>query len=324
MKTISFTNNKNKLFSNISHCLLYFCLLLPINFSFANDNNEPADASNLAEGETVESETTEDETVEDKVVQDNDSIQITAFDKTPIQIATASNFKPIVEALFKNYPPEINRPVHWISGSSGQLFFQIKAKAPFAAYISANSRYVDQLTLDTPPEEALETFTIAYGQLAYWCPRRCEDLSITSFYESFKTYSMIATANPNIAPYGEAANSTLKWLGKEHSTLFNLRPLHAPNAQQAFNWVHQGNLEHGFVPLSLLKYHKAQASKYITIPSRWHKPLPLTWVTLTNSSQLETLSDKEALAIIKRWLTSANIKEKLKAYGYMIPKTPDS
>jgi len=125
---------------------------------------------------------------------------------SPLRIAVASNFTPILKELLDEFKKQTNINTQIISGASGALFLQIKHGAPFDIFISADSvrpKLLEQQNLILLNSRK----TYAIGQLALLSMNKKAQLS-----DLASTQKYFAIASPNLAPYGKAAKQTLQHL----------------------------------------------------------------------------------------------------------------
>ncbi len=161
-----------------------------------------------------------------------------------LRVAVAANFKPTVTELCEVFFSERGGGRCIItSGASGLLFAQISQGAPFDVFLSADRARplrLEQRGLAVPGTR----FTYAQGRLVFWqpCGARGDDLRemLTS-----GTVATLALANPQSAPYGEAASSVLRALGLDASE--ELRRVIGENVTQAFQFVGSEAADAGFV-----------------------------------------------------------------------------
>ncbi len=188
-------------------------------------------------------------------------------------IAVASNFKTAMTELIGQFHQQY--PQHQLkqsNASSGSIVSQVKQGAPFAAFLSADSRY--PISLETEGHAVINTrITYAKGQLVAVAP----DWAINdqqSFIKAIKatinSLYKIAIANPDIAPYGLAAKQTLNHLALWQQTQAHL--VKGSNVGQTFQYVATGNAPIALVALSQVENLKP-AIDYWLIPKDWYQPI---------------------------------------------------
>lgn len=125
-----------------------------------------------------------------------------------INVAVAANVSYAMEELkaeFKKSNP--NTDVQVTLGSSGKLTAQITNGAPFGLFMSANMKFPEALY----KEKMAITKPVVYAQgaLAYLSAKPM-DFSKGILVVADKSVSKIAVANPQTAPYGNAAIEAMK------------------------------------------------------------------------------------------------------------------
>jgi len=209
-------------------------------------------------------------------------ISFAAFsqENTPLRIAVAANFAPVLKKLIPEFTAQTNIETQVISAASGTLFQQIKHGAPFDIFLSADTQRPQRLSdSQLIIENSLQTY--AYGQLAFWSATK-QHSTLTSFLESIPTEQRLAIANPEIAPYGKAAKETLITLGL-WQTLQN-KLIRGNNVNQTFQQVRSRAVNLGIVSFSQLKLNKFDG---LIIPQQYYQAIEQQLVILKRSKQTE-------------------------------------
>ena len=164
-----------------------------------------------------------------------------------VRVAVASNFKPVLEQLIREFKRQ--KPASQIqisSASSGVLYAQILRGAPFDLFLSA-----DSLRPTLLEEQGLilanSRLTYALGNLVIWSP----DSTIQGIDDLQQYTGKIAIANPELAPFGRASQQTLTalalWPGKRNNVVM------ANNVLQVAHMLHTGAVKLGMVSASQVK-----------------------------------------------------------------------
>ncbi|MEX2518770.1 MAG: molybdate ABC transporter substrate-binding protein [Paracoccaceae bacterium] len=183
-------------------------------------------------------------------------------------VAVAANFAGAAEAIAAAYNAESGQEVRLTTGSTGKLYAQIRAGAPFAVLLSADAATPERLEAEGLAV-AGSRFTYAIGQLALWsaAPGRVgEDIAATLADPSVLH---IAIANPDLAPYGVAAREVLQSLGLWDE----LQPkiVMGQNIGQTLSLVDSGAAELGFVAVSALSVAgAAPKGSHFLVPADAH------------------------------------------------------
>ncbi len=219
-------------------------------------------------------------------------------------VAVASNFIAPMREIADAFEQRTGHKLTLATGSSGKLYAQIRHGAPFDVFLSA----------DDEKPKALEAggyalpgsrLTYALGTLALWSPKASDPQGLLQ-----GNFARLALANPRLAPYGQAAQSTLASLGLLEQT--RERWVQGENIAQTYQFVASGNAELGFVALSQLREQSPRGGVW-QIPSELHRPIRQDAVALSRSRN-PNLS-KELLDFIKSDSTAGILSR----YGYSRP-----
>jgi molybdate transport system substrate-binding protein len=165
-------------------------------------------------------------------------------------IAAASDlqyaFKEMQTLCAKKYPSET---INFQFGSSGKALTQIQSGAPYDAYFAADMNYPKQLK-----EKGL-----AVGDVKPYALGRIGLMVLKSSNIPVNNLSILATdrikkiaiANPEHAPYGQAAVAALKTLGLYDKLKDKF--VFGENIQQATQYVQTGAADAGLIAISIAK-----------------------------------------------------------------------
>ena len=191
-----------------------------------------------------------------------------------LRIAAAANLSDVLPNIIDSYQTDSNISnqnnlnIEVTYASSGKLYAQIKAGAPYDIFLSANQEFPAKLA-----DETALPFTYTRGQLAlYSVTKPLNDFTPASLIDAFTSASFtgdskISIANPELAPYGASAKAYLqsqKMYDKLHAQKSLIQ---AENIGQAFQYAHTGSVDYGFVAQSQLVAIKAKPEQFITLPS---------------------------------------------------------
>lgn len=171
-----------------------------------------------------------------------------------LSIATASNFRPVLEQLRAEFFQQINNKeknyqINISSASSGVIYAQILQGAPFQLFFSANTSYPEKLVAsDHGVAETLVTYAV--GQLILVSRSTGDNFEIGSPEEILVKAKRIAIANPRTAPYGIAAMEVLENLDVADESQPKL--VVGNNIAQAWQFFHSGNADVTIVAASLI------------------------------------------------------------------------
>jgi molybdate transport system substrate-binding protein len=230
-----------------------------------------------------------------------------------ITVAAAADMSAALPELVDAYTKKTGQTVKLSFGASGNLTNQIENGAPFDIFFSADEQYPQQLI-----QEGLASkdtlYRYAVGRLVLWIPNDSplvlSELGIKALLDP--SIKKIAIANPATAPYGRAAEATLR-----HYEIYDKvssRLVVGENIRQAAQFVQSGNAQAGLIALShaLAPALNAQG-RYWKVPLDAYPTLNQAAVVLTRSKQpdgarkfLDFLRTPEATSL-------------LTSYGFSLP-----
>lgn len=219
-----------------------------------------------------------------------------------LRIAVAANFAAPAEDLAAAFEAETGTRVTVSTGSSGALFAQITQGAPFAIFLSADAARPAALE-DQGLAIAGSRFTYALGKLALWS-KDADVVDADGAVLKTGTFTHLAIANPETAPYGAAAIETLDALGVLPAV--ESRLVIGQSVAQAFQFVESGNAELGFVALSQLG-GDAGGSHWL-VPSVLYQPI-------RQDAALLVSNNPDADAFIA-YLKGTQAREIIAGFGY--------
>lgn len=223
-------------------------------------------------------------------------------------IAVAANFAEVMERLEREFEDQSPHAISVTIGSTGKLYAQIKAGAPFDALLAADQARPERLEADGLAIQGTR-FTYATGRLTLWSPdpqRIGADGAQTLRDGDFRKLAM---ANPELAPYGAAARQVLENLGLWET--LRERIVMGENIGQAHVLVATGNAELGLV-----------AQAYVESPrnadrgSRWEVPRDLYAPIRQDAVLLQRAEDNSAARDLLAYLRRPDVRALIASYGY--------
>lgn len=223
-------------------------------------------------------------------------------------IAVATNFQPVMQQLADDFQSSSPHRIRLSSGSTGLLFAQIKNGAPFDAFFAADQ--VRPAALEASGlGVAGSRFTYAEGRLAFWSndPALVRD----DFEDSLRSgrLRVLAIANPDLAPYGQAARSAIE--ATLASDPLVAKQVFGENVGQAFSLVATGNADAGVIALSaVIQKPEWLQGAYLEVPADLHPPIRQDAVLLRRGKQ------NEAAIRFLAFLQEDAVRKIIKASGY--------
>ena len=223
-------------------------------------------------------------------------------------VAVAANFAEVVQELKPIFEKASGHRLQATTGSTGKLYAQITAGAPFQILLSADAMTPERLEAEGTGV-ARTRFTYAIGRLTLWSS---DPARITGDGRAALTASdvrHIAIANPDLAPYGVAARQTLRSLGLWEA--LRGRIVIGQNIGQTHSMVATGNAQLGFVALSAVLSPRAPAKG-----SRWDIPGNLFSPIRQDAILLKAGAGNEAARSFLDVLRSAEARRIIERHGY--------
>jgi molybdate transport system substrate-binding protein len=229
-----------------------------------------------------------------------------------ITVAAAADLQFAMQEVAARFQKETGKTVKVIYGSSGNFFQQIQNGAPFDMFFSANLDYPKKLEAAGLIEPG-SFYPYAKGKIVIWVGNDSKlDLNSGMKVLPDPSVKKIAVANPEHAPYGQAAVAAMR---KENiydkvKDKFVL----GENISQTASFVVSGSADVGIVALSLaLSPNMKDKGRYAEIPAEEYPPIEQACIIVKSSKNKETA--RQFLAFIK----TAAIADLLRRYGFDVP-----
>ena len=238
-----------------------------------------------------------------------------AFAADTPTIAVASNLQFALPDIAAEFRRETGREVRPAFGSSGNLRRQIAEGAPFELFLSADAEFVAALAREGRTVD--DGIVYAIGRLALFVPDGsplAPDATLRDLARALADGRLrrFAIANPQLAPYGQAARQALMRAGVWAA--IEPRLVLGENISQTAQFAASGAAQGGIVAYSLVRSPTlAGRGRYALLPSSDHDPLVQKMVLLkragaTAHAFYAYLQGPSAHAIFAR-------------YGFDVPRT---
>ena len=228
-------------------------------------------------------------------------------DTTPtIRLAVAANMQFAIEKLTETFTKQSGITCETIISSSGKLTAQIRQGAPFDLLLSADMKYPRELFqsgLATAPPKVY-----AYGRLVLWTMN--PQITPTLKELTNNEIKHVAIPNPQIAPYGLAAQHVLQ----KHQLMVPLKEklVFGESISQTNQFVMTQAAEVGFTALSVvLSTNLSKKGEWTIISSSDYPPIAQGVVMIKREN-----SNHKAILQFFDFLSSPTAIEILKKYGY--------
>jgi len=232
-----------------------------------------------------------------------------------ITVAAAADLQSALQEVVARFQKDTGKTVKVIYGSSGNFFQQIQNGAPFDMFFSANLDYPKKLEAAKLTEQGTY-YAYAKGKIVVWVPNESK-VDISSGLQSLLAPAVkkIAIANPQHAPYGQAAVAALQ---KENVyDQLKGKLVLGENISQTASFVVSGSADAGIVALSLaLAPGMKERGRYAEITASDYPPIEQACVVLGSAKDKETA--RQFLAFIK----TDTVASMLRSYGFDVDAVP--
>lgn len=222
-------------------------------------------------------------------------------------VAVAASAAEATRSIGADFQAQSGHRLTFSVGSTGKLYAQIRAGAPFDLLLAADD-VRPQLLVDDGLAVPGSLTTYAVGSLILWA--RDASLAGADGRAVLRqaNFRRLAIANPELAPYGAAARSSLQSLGLWDE--LQARIVRGENVGQAAAMVASGNAEFGLIAAS-----QAPAGG-----SSWPVPASLHAALRQDAVLLKNGADNSAAQAFLTYLTSAAAADRWRAHGFDLPR----
>jgi molybdate transport system substrate-binding protein len=230
------------------------------------------------------------------------------------RIAAAANLHSALAAIADQFASETGTPVDLVFGASGTLTRQIQEGAPFELFLAADEDFADQLSRAGLTRDRGVVY--ATGRLAIFAPTGSPlkvDARLANLASLLRRggVTRFAIANPDVAPYGQAAEAVLKKRGLWDA----IRPrlVLGDTVAQAAQFASAGNAVGGLIAYSIVRSPEfANRGTAAVIPAADHPPLRQRMVLMKRAGAVATQ--------FYAYMQSASARAILQKSGYEVPQ----
>ena len=231
-----------------------------------------------------------------------------------LTVAAAADLQFAMQDVTARFQKETGKIVKAIYGSSGNFFQQIQNGAPFDIFFSANLDFAKKLEAAGLAEPG-SYYQYARGKIVLWVPKESKlDLTLGMKVLLDPSVKKIAVANPQHAPYGQAAVAAM-----EKENIYERvkdKFVLGENISQTASFVVSGAADVGIVALSLaLSPNMKDKGRYVEVPPSDYPPIEQACVILGSSKSKDTA--RQFLSFIK----TPAIGDVLRSYGFDVQTT---
>jgi len=226
-----------------------------------------------------------------------------------ITVAAAADLQFAMQDVAARFQKQTGKTVKVTYASSGNFFQQIQNGAPFDMFFSANLDYPKKLESAGLIEPG-SFYTYANGKIVIWLKNESKlDLKSGLRVLLDPSVKKIALANPQHAPYGQAAVAAMQKANIYDKVKDKL--VLGENISQTASFVVSGAADVGIVALSLaLSPNMKDKGRHVEVPGTEYPPIAQACVILKSSRNKETA--EQFLSYFK----SGGVADVLRTYGF--------
>jgi molybdate transport system substrate-binding protein len=225
----------------------------------------------------------------------------------PVRVAAAADLAFAFKDVGAAFEKETHTAVSFSFGSTGLLAKQIGEGAPFDVFAAANVSFVDQVVKSAGCDASTKS-QYARGRIVIWTPKGVAPAATLADLADPR-FKKIAIANPEHAPYGQAAQDALTQAGLWDTIKPKL--VYGENVQQTLQYAQTGNVDAAIVALSLAIV--TEGGRYAEIDPTQHKPLDQALVVCPQGKNQNGGRDFTA------FVSSEKGRAIMRRYGFLLP-----
>ena len=232
----------------------------------------------------------------------------------PPRIAAAANLNFALTEIARQFEQAERARVELVFGASGTLTRQIQDGAPFEVFLAADEEFPNRLTAAGLTRDAGVVY--AAGRLVIFAPTGSPlvaDARLDGLARLVKTgkSDRFAIANPDLAPYGRAAEAVLRKRGLWEALRPNL--VLGDSVAQAAQFAATGNADGGLIAYSLvLSPGLAGRGTYAVVPDADYPPIRQRMVLLKRAGA--------AAARFYAYIQGDAARATLRKHGFAVPE----
>ena len=225
----------------------------------------------------------------------------------PLLVAAAADLQFAFTDLGQKFTEQTGQEIEFSFGSTGNLTTQIENGAPFDILAAANIAFVDRLKeqnliiSDTQQLYAQGRIVLAVNREAGVQATELQDLLDPAI-------GRVAIANPEHAPYGQAAKEALQSAGLWEEIQPKL--VLGENVRQTLQFVQTGDAPVGIVALSIAEVPEVT---YTLLPADLHNPLNQSMAVIN------TTQNEAAARAFLEFVNGPEGRPIMKQYGFVLP-----
>ncbi len=227
-----------------------------------------------------------------------------------VVVATAANVQFVMQELQMEFEEETDTRLEIVVSSSGKLTAQIREGAPFDIFVSADTRYPQEIYDNGGGEVPPKIY--ARGTLVLWS----KDSTLTPEIQILTNPEIkkIAIANPETAPYGSAAIQVLQKAKMYDQVKSKL--VYGESIAQTTQYIATGAADVGFTALSVVLSPEMKGQgRYTKLDSTDYSAINQAALLLKHS---DSSPKKQKSQEFYDFLYSTKAKNIFRKYGYSV------
>jgi molybdate transport system substrate-binding protein len=229
-------------------------------------------------------------------------------------VAVAASLNVALTDIAKQFERDRKLRVELVFGASGTLTRQIRDGAPFELFLAADEEFPNQLAAAGLTRGAGVVYAV--GRLALFAPTG-SPLGVDARLDGLAKLlaaggvTRFAIANPDVAPYGRAAEALLRRRGLWEA--IGPRLVLGDSIAQAAQFAATGNAVGGLLAYSLVSSQAfANRGVYTVIPAADHPPLRQRMVLLERAGPITSQFYEYLQGVVARRM--------LEQHGFTVPE----
>ena len=224
-----------------------------------------------------------------------------------VRVAAAADLSHAFEELGKAFEAKTHITPVFSFDASGLLAKRIDEGAAFGLFASADKSYIDDV-IKTGKCDATSVRPYARGRIVVWCPNGVQAPKTLADLADPR-FQRIAIADPDNAPYGQAAKRALEQAGVWDKVVD--RVSYGADAQSTMRLAKVGGVDAAIVALSLARV--ADGGTTLPIDQASYDPLDQQLIVCG------TGEEADAARQLAAFINSPDGREVMTRYGFLLP-----
>jgi molybdate transport system substrate-binding protein len=224
-----------------------------------------------------------------------------------VRVAAAADLSRAFEELGKAFEAKTHITPVFSFDSSGLLAKRIDEGAAYALFASADKSYIDDI-IKNGRCDASSVRPYARGRIVVWCPNGVQAPKTLADLADPR-FKHIAIANPDQAPYGQAAKQALVRAGVWDKVVDRMK--YGADAQATMQFATDGAVDAAIVALSLARV--ADGGTTLPIDQATYDPLDQQLIVCGSGEEAD------AARQLADFINSPDGRKVMTRYGFLAP-----